>query len=764
MKLKLFVIFSIIYLISTPCLYSKINSNELVAGKEIYKIEFFGNKVVKDDRISEIIGSQIGTIYDDEIIKKDIKELYKTSYFYKIDIVTKLINEKVLLIFRFEENPVLADIRISGNDKITEKEILEVLPIEKGKLTARDTLDVAKAITEQFYLLKGFNKVSISEKITPIGQGAIQYSMKIKEGKRGYVKGIVIKGTNNENVKKILKNLETKTKWVFSPITGRGRLSEDIIDADRSKVRAFFLNNGYINVKVSKPRIEYVEQKDGYLVVFDVEEGQRYKVGSITFSGDLFEDLDLADYTILDDEEYFSLEKMNEDIENLTIVYGDKSYAFANIDPIFNQDDDLLSVSIKYNIEKGEKYKVNKISIFGNTRTRDKVIRREIQIKEQEDYSGTKIKRSRTFINRRNFFESVDIKEVPSEDKPNYLDLEVTVDEKPTGYFSIQGGYSSVEALLLGIQIQENNLWGYGKSLGASITVGTVSQNFLIDYFDPYFLDTTYQFGLQLFKREYQYIDYDRERWGGIVQFGKELNTWTFARVKYRYESIKVDDLASAATEVLQESKDKISAITLGLTYDTRDNFMDPSRGISSSVYIQESNSYLGANLHFTEYTGSFGKYYSIKENHTLAFSAEGAFIDFRNAGDRLIVSERYYLGGPENLRGYKFARVSPRRTLSNGKFVRIGGNKYVYSALEYLYPLAMETGLKGILFFDVGQAYEETETIDTNPWDMKKDIGFGFRWLSPVGPLKLDFGFPVGKRRSDESKHEVQFSFGSVF
>ena len=350
------------------------------------------------------------------------------------------------------------------------------------------------------------------------------------------------------------------------------------------------------------------------------------------------------------------------------------------------------------------------------------------------------------------------------EDKPNYLDLEVEVEEKPTGYFSIQGGYSSVEALLLGVQIQENNLFGYGKSLGASVTVGTVSQNFLIDYFDPYFLDTSYQFGLQLFKREYQYIDYDRARWGGVLQFGKELNTWTFARLKYRFESIKVDDLNSVATEVLQESKDKISSVTLGLTYDTRDNFMDPSKGISSSLYIQESNSYLGANLHFTEYTASFGKYYSFIPNHTLAFTADGAFIDFRNVGDRLIVSERYYLGGPENLRGYKFARVSPRRTLSNGKFVRIGGNKYVYSAFEYLYPLALETGLKGILFIDVGETYEETQTIDLNPWDMKKDIGFGFRWLSPVGPLKLDFGFPLGNRESDESKFEVQFSFGSVF
>ena len=683
MKSKKFLIIGLILLINTLPSYSKTISEQNYEEIEIYKIEFFGNKIIKDERIENLISTKVGDRYKSNVIKDDINKLYKTNYFYKIDIVVKLIKDKVLLIYRFEENPILADLRISGNDKVSESEILEIIPIEKGKLTSRDILETTKAIIEQFYLIKGFNDVQISEKITPIGQGSIQYSVTIKEGKRGYVKGIVIKGTSNENVVQILKNLETKPKWVFSPITGRGRLSEDIIDADRSKVRGFFLNNGYINAKVSKPRIEYVKDKDGYLVVFDVEEGDRYKVGSITFSGDLLDNKDLSEYTSLDDIEYFSLEKMNADIESLTIAYGDEAYAFANINPIFNQDDQQLKISIKYNIEKGEKYKVNKITISGNTRTRDKVIRREIKIKEQEDYSGTKIKKSKSFINRRNFFEFVNIKEVPSKDKPNYLDLEVEVEEKPTGYFSIQGGYSSVEALLLGVQIQENNLFGYGKSLGASVTVGTISQNFLIDYFDPYFFDTSYQFGLQLFKREYEYIDYDRARWGGVLQFGKELNTWTFARLKYRFESIKVDDLNSVATEVLQESKDKISSVTLGLTYDTRDNFMDPSKGISSSFYIQESNNYLGANLHFTEYTASFGKYYSFIPNHTLAFTADGAFIDFRNVGDRLIVSERYYLGGPENLRGYKFARVSPRRTLSNGKFVRIGGNKYVYSAFE---------------------------------------------------------------------------------
>ena len=200
------------------------------------------------------------------------------------------------------------------------------------------------------------------------------------------------------------------------------------------------------------------------------------------------------------------------------------------------------------------------------------------------------------------------------------------------------------------------------------------------------------------------------------------------------------------------------------VSFTTPDNFIDTSRGITTGANIEESNEFLGANLEFTKYSADFAKYWSIKRHHTLAYSLEGAFIDFRNMGSKIVVSERFYLGGPDNLRGYKYSRVSPRRFLSNGNFVRIGGNKYVYSSLEYLYPLAIETGLKGILFLDVGETYDEKKNIDYNPYDMRKDAGFGFRWISPMGPLKLDFGFPLGKRRSGESKYEVQFSIGSLF
>tara|TARA_B100001142_G_scaffold75704_1_gene76368 strand:- start:1064 stop:3412 length:2349 start_codon:yes stop_codon:yes gene_type:complete len=737
-------------------------SNE---GATLDKVEFYGNKIILIDKIQEIFSIKPGDAFSGENLKDNIKALYATNYFYKIDAVIKEIDKKIVLIIRLEENPILASFTIKGNDKLSVKDLSEPLNLSIGKIISRRQLDISRKIVEQFYFFKGFNNVIVEDAIFPIGDSKIEYIISIKEGKRGYVKGIDLIGVDESFKKELLKSIETKVKWVWSPITGRGRLSLELTEMDEQNVKQFFLNKGFLDVKTDKPKVTYDKIKDGYRVVFKVNQGIRYRTKSISIKGDLIEDeMTLKDSLLLKQDDFFSTGKLTKDIEKLNTIYGDKSYAFANVSPNVIKDTSNDKVKIEFVIEKGEKFKVNLINISGNTRTRDKVIRRQVLVNENDDYSATKIKSSKQRINRRGFFETVEISEVPVKNKENYLDLEVEVVEKATGFFSIAGGYSSTENLLLGIQIQESNLFGYGKQLSTSATVGGLSKNFSVDYSDPYFLDTTYTFGFQVFNNEFEYVDFDRNSYGGRLRFGKAISDWSFVNLRYRYENIKIDDLKLAASEVFEQGTDEISSIGIGITYDTRDNFINPSRGISTNFNVEESNEVFGADLFYTKYSSSFKKYYSIKRNHTLAYKLEGAFVDFREIGNRIIVGERYYMGGPMNLRGYKASRVSPRRLLSTGNFVRIGGNKFVFNTLEYLFPIALETGLRGILFVDAGNTYDESKNIDYNPNDMKKDVGFGFRWLSPMGPLKLDFGFPLGNRKSGESKYEVQFSIGSLF
>ncbi|MBT3476061.1 outer membrane protein assembly factor BamA [bacterium] len=772
-KILYFIIISFVFLTPLgPSRSESVNSvsfnseqNISYEGSTLDKVEFYGNKIILLDKIQEVFSLKSGDVFKNEDLKEGIKALYGTNYFYRIDAVIKKIDKELVLIIRFEENPILASFTIKGNDEVSVKDLSEPLNLSIGKIISRRQLDISKKIVEQFYFYKGFNNVVVEDAIFPIGESKIEYVISIKEGKRGYVKGIDFIGVDEAFKKELLKSIETKVRWVWSPITGRGRLSLELVDMDEQNVKQFFLNKGFLDIRTDKPKVTYDEGKDGYRVVFKVSQGIRYRTKSIAIKGDLIEDEKvLKDSLQLKKDDFFSTGKLTEDIEKLNTIYGDKSYAFANISPNIMKDKSNDKVKIEFVIEKGEKFKVNLINISGNTRTRDKVIRRQVLVNENDDYSASKIKASKQRINRRGFFETVEISEVPVENKEKYLDLNVDVVEKATGFFSIAGGYSSSEKLLLGIQIQESNLFGYGKQLSTSATVGGLSKNFSVDYSDPYFLDTSYTFGFQVFNSEYQYVDFDRNSYGGKLRFGKAISNWSFINLRYRYESIRIDRLKLAASEVFEEGTDEISSLALGVTYDTRDNFVNPSKGISANFNVEESNEVFGADLYYTKYSSSFKKYYSIKRNHTLAYKIDGGFVDFREIGNRIIVGERYYLGGPNNLRGFKASRVSPRRLLSTGNFVRIGGNKYVFNTLEYLFPIALETGLRGILFVDAGNTYDETENIDYNPNDMKKDMGFGFRWLSPMGPLKLDFGFPLGKRKSGESKYEVQFSIGSLF
>ena len=325
-----------------------------IESRIITNIDFYGNKIVVEDKIKEYLLTKVGDKYDSKKIKNDIRSLYATGFFYKIDILTTQNDEGVDLLFRFEENPILADFRIRGNDKITTDDLRQALNLEEGKIISRKELEVSRSIVESFYLFKGFNKVVVTDNIVPIGESKIQYEIKVVEGNRGYVKGIRFIGIDLEYAPELSKRLETKEKWFFSPITGRGRLSMGLVELDENNIRQFFLEKGYIDAKTDQSKVEYIKEKDGYRVIFQVRQGDRYKAGKVSFQGDLIEEEEVLYKKIsLDNSEFFSTKILNQDIESLNKVYGDKSYAFANINPNIKRDDEQKIVHVEYEIEKG---------------------------------------------------------------------------------------------------------------------------------------------------------------------------------------------------------------------------------------------------------------------------------------------------------------------------------------------------------------------------------------------------------------------------
>jgi outer membrane protein insertion porin family len=461
----------------------------------------------------------------------------------------------------------------------------------------------------------------------------------------------------------------------------------------------------------------------------------------------------------------FSRSVLAGDISKLTTFYGDKGYAFANVSPDFKVDRENLIVNISYNIEKGKEVHVRNIDIVGNTRTRDKVIRREIPIQEQQLYSATKIQQIKPRVFRLGYFEDnieVTTNRVPGTD--DQLDVNVKLKEKPTGFFSIAGGFSSVETFIFAGQIQESNLFGFGKTLSFSAQIGGLTRIGIADYQDPHFLDTQFTLEVLGFYTQRKFLDFTTNSLGTSAAFGRHLISDLSGRISYRFEHETVSNISGDAALLITESARNISSIGFGLVWDSRNNILDPSRGNISRANIEFAGGPFGGNTDFTRYTASTRFFFPLPFKTVFSVAGQYGLISLRNTGNDLIVSERFFLGGPDDLRGFPFRQVGARVPTDNGDFVVIGGTQMVVGTAEYIFPLIPQVGFKGVVFFDIGNVFNDNEKFTLNPSDLRKDFGVGIRWASPLGPLRLEVGFPIGKRLPGENRYQLQFTIGTLF
>jgi len=740
-------------------------AQQAVSGR-IVSIEVRGTKRIELGVITSVLSSHVGEELSAAKVRQDVKNIYKLGFFDDVRAEAFTTPRGVVLVYNVKEKPVLVDIRIRGNKKKDEDDIEEVIKLKEGRIIDLAKLNESVEAIKELYAKDGFVGTRVSADVEPKGEGTVGVTFNIREGKKAYVKKLRIIGNRRLKTSTLKKPLYSKPKWFLSFITKRGLYNREEIERDSERLRAVYLDHGYIDAKVSKPEIRYDEKLGGYVVTFRVEEGDRYKVGSIGFSGDLLTSADeLKKMLHLHEGDYFSSSRLSKDIATLTNFYGDRGYAFANVEPRFRKDPDSKTVDVTFSIEKGKEVYVRMIDIVGNTRTRDKVIRREIPIEEMERYNASKIQNIRARVFRLGYFEDnvqVETKPVPGRD--DQLDVQVKVTEKPTGFFSVAGGFSSVETFIFAGQIQESNLFGYGKQLSFSAQVGGVTRLFLLDYRDPYFLDTDWNLNTTLFATQRQFRDFDRNSLGGSLTVGRRLWKWLGGRVAYRFERVQVSDVTGDALLLITSTDRTISSVGAGLVWDNRDNVIDPSKGNISRFFVENAGSVLGGNTDFTRYTFLTRQYFSLPLKNVLALTARYGLIDLRGVGDDLVVSERFFLGGPDSLRGFKFRRVGPRVPTDDGDFVIIGGTQELLFQADLIFPLATSVGLKGVVFFDMGNAFNDTEDLSINPSDLRKDFGLGIRWVSPFGPLRIEVGIPIGQRLPGERSYEVQFTVGNVY
>ncbi len=726
-----------------------------------------GNRRVDKDAILRILSTKPGKFYNPDLISADIKAVYKMGYFddVQVDVTSGPGGKKV--VFMLREKPAIRDIIIKGNSAIKKDKIKEVLDLKPYTIISETALQENAEKIRGLYAGKGFVNTVVTTSVEQVSDQAADVTFDIQEGDKVQIKSITFQGNQHfdaEVLKDLMETTEKRNLWIptFKNIKAlfKGQhpvLKWDALERDLGRIAAFYHNNGYIDAKIGQPQ---VTRKDKWLyVVIPVQEGDCYGIGKVEIQQDYFKDTaELLSKLEITGRETFSQQILRQDILKLADVFADEGFAYADIVPRIGKDPDKKVVNITLVVNKGSKVSFGRIEITGNAKTRDKVIRRELRVLELETFSATGLRKSRQRLGRLGYFEDVNLTPVKGAQKDK-MDLKVKVKERPTGTFSIGAGYSSVDKLILMGEISQRNFLGRGQTLSFKGILGSQSNRYSFSFTEPYFRDTRLTLGTDLYNWERQYNDYTKSSTGGSVRMGYPLTDDLSVFTSLRMDNTTLSDISEYASQIIKDSVDIRStrSLSLGLSYDTRDDYYNPSRGWNNSISMEYAGGLLGGDSAYIKLQG-ISSYYRPIWKSLVGHARLGLGYVTEGSNGKLPVYERFFLGGIDSVRGFKYGNVSP---VDPDTGERIGGEYMGYMQLEAIFPLVKDMGLNGVCFLDMGNVWDKDTGYDLG--DLRKSIGTGIRWLSPMGPLRIEWGYNIDTRPGDD-KSNWEFRIGGAF
>ena len=715
-----------------------------------------GNKRIDSGAILRNISTRSGDFYEPDQLRDDLKNVFKMGYFDDVRLKVEDTEKGKSVIFEVVEKPVIGQVSISGQDELKEDDIREVISVVPNTILNPNRTREAVENIKNLYKSKGFYNTEVSTELTYPKPERVDVRFNIAEGEKVYIKEIRFDGNETFKDKELEKVMGTKEKGLLSWITDSGVLKREILEQDAARITAFYNNHGFIEAMVGKPEIT----QDGkwLYITIDISEGGRYKVGSIDLSGDLIADKEeLLDLLKLTDEEYLSRSILRQDLLRLNDHYAENGYAFAEATPTINTDKSNNLVDVNIHISKGDLVYINRITIKGNTRTRDKVIRRQLQVKEKGVFDSKALRKSHQRLQRLDFFEEVAITPEPTADKTK-MDLTVDVKEKPTGAFSIGAGYSSVDKLMFVGEISQNNFLGYGQRLALQANISGSSTRYNLSYTEPYFYDSKLLLGIDLYNWVREYDTYTRNSHGFAVRFGYPIWELWKMNFSYGFDDTSLEDITAYADPSILASLNinTTSFVTLGFSRDTRNSLYVTTKGSVNTLRVEYAGGPLQGDSQYTKVEGATSWFFPgiIADDTAFHFMFAAGQV-WENEADKLPDFEKFYLGGINSLRGF------PARTVAvpAGTDDYVGGEIMWYTNIEYHFPLVREGGLRGLVFYDAGNVYDNEWNFD----DIRQDVGLGFRWLSPMGPMRLEWAYVIDPRPGDDSSN-WEFSIGGGF
>jgi outer membrane protein insertion porin family len=716
-----------------------------------------GNKNIDSGAILRKIKSKVGDLYKPSVLREDLKSIYQMGYFNDVQIDVKDSPKGKNIIFRTTEKPVISSITYSGTAELEEKVVKEAVNIKEQSILNPAKINNGTESIKNLYKTKGYYNTKVTAAITYPSPGTAEVTYAIEEGKKIYIKKIRFRGNTTFDSDELEDEMKTGTKGVFSWLTETGLLDMDQLKQDSDRMIAFYSNNGFLEAKISDP---IITQDEEYLyITFDVEEGPRFSVGTIDFEGDLIADKQtFIDLMSIRKEKYMSRKVLREDILKIQDLYSEKGYAFVDIRPDLRKSSSAKRFDIVFNIKKGDLVYINRITIKGNGRTRDNVIRRELKVAEGGVFDSKAIRASAQKLQRLDYFEEVNVTPEPSGD-PSKMNIIVDVKEKSTGRFSIGAGYSSVDQMVLMGQIAEDNFLGLGDRLAFSVNTGSKSRQMNLSFTDPHVNDSALSLGLDAFQLRREYDDYTKNSKGAGIRLGYPVWGEWIGIGGYSYTDTHLTDVKDDASYIIRKSVDihTTSAPKFTLKRDVRDKLYGASKGSYNLISIEYAGGPVGGDSQFTKLEGETSWYFPLFLGTVFHFRGSAGQA-WENEKDKLPVYERYFLGGINTVRGFKYGKISPKDTVTDEL---IGGDKMWYTNTEFLFPLVAEQGIQGVIFFDMGRVFNNDENWSFN--DYRKSTGVGINWMSPIGPLRLEWGYNLSPI-NDEKQSVWDFTIGGTF
>lgn len=745
--------------ICAPALASAIDLS-----KPIKEIRIKGARRADENTVRFYIHSKPGERYDGEKAREDIKRIYNLGFFDDIKLdVEEGKSGGLVLTFIFEEKPFVREIKFTGVQELEKNIAHAKVKTKKGAFFRQDHIPWDKRRLLQAYRNKGYYFTEINVKVHKLPNNRVDVEYVVTEGRKILVSQVMFRGAEAFGPEKLQRYIETTPATWLSFINDSGAYKKDVLKTDSLRIESFYHDHGYIQAQIGDPEVEIDKEKQKIYISFPVNEGDQFRARDVKITGDdIYSAEELAEQISLNEGDIFNRSQLREGIFKITELYSRKGYAYANVIPDVVVDGESKEVDVNISVNPGPKVYIGSISITGNEKTRDRVIRREFLLSEGELFDSEKLRKTRIRINNLGFFEAVDF-EQRSRREEDMVDLEVKVSERQTGQFSVAAGYSSIENLIFQTQIKWMSLLGRGQELSLTADMSSRRGDFSISFTEPSLFDRRVSVGVDLYNRLFVYDAFDSRNNGGSLRFGKGFGEYTWGKISYKYEenNLKILDRETASSYLLaQEGRRSTGSISPSITYDTRNDYYSPTAGNRMSALLEVAG--VGGKEKFYKVTTEYSVYKSLLYEFVGMAHAKAGYIQGYDGKD-VAVYERFFMGGPRSLRGFTIRDVGPLD--ENGE--AIGGESLLLLNLELQYRFTKY--FRGFLFYDRGNVYGEDDQLDNTTskhFDVEKmrhSWGFGVHFFSPVGPISIIYGFKLDQR-SGESPNEFHFTVGGAF